>query len=605
MVHIRLETERYLPHRHSVAVRTSIDNWAAALPARFDGATWNVDLDGPEYTQRFSLRFVLNEEPQIGELVVELADGKTQMFRDADVSPGRPEPPGPIVERGQVQRRYFPSDPPKWRPDVIVIGSGMGGGTVAERLSDLRLKVLILEAGGLVFPTHVANLPRRQVLGAFDKHLWQIWPDFRAAPFKSNTFVGGPGFNLGGRSVFWGGFIPRMTSWELDFWPKRVKWDLEDIYYDKAEALVGKSTGPATVYRQYVYAMLADLLRDYSHKDAPMAVRIRPEGSNWMAGGLFSTADLLLESLLTPGAFGKDNLHVLLNHDVTKLGLGPKTVTVHARDLLNGRDLVFDAPVAILAAGTIESAKIAVRSQLPNESRLLGKGVTDHPVYFTHFKIPASSKYYDPFGNVKTLSQPKEGGGKALDRDPFNILVELGADFNQGRYLDEEILKEHLRRRDFSMLCEIVFLFNQELDDRNAIEFPHQPGPETIHMRAPSLPRPLMDRLFDIRNRLLAELGAEILKRPSGGNSEGFGGVGGVAHEVGSLRMRVQDGGRIESGLRQPSSGVVDEDGKWLEYDRLYVCDLSMFPTSPAANPSLTLIALALRVADRIHDGTL
>jgi choline dehydrogenase-like flavoprotein len=61
--------------------------------------------------------------------------------------------------------------------------------------------------------------------------------------------------------------------------------------------------------------------------------------------------------------------------------------------------------------------------------------------------------------------------------------------------------------------------------------------------------------------------------------------LGGVGHEVGTLRM-AEDG-----------SGVVDADLKFLHYDNLFACDNSVFPVSPAANPSLTLAALSLRLA--------
>jgi choline dehydrogenase-like flavoprotein len=44
----------------------------------------------------------------------------------------------------------------------------------------------------------------------------------------------------------------------------------------------------------------------------------------------------------------------------------------------------------------------------------------------------------------------------------------------------------------------------------------------------------------------------------------------------------------------------VDENLKFHAYDNLYACDLSVFPTSPAANPTLTLAALSLRLADHI-----
>lgn len=64
--------------------------------------------------------------------------------------------------------------------------------------------------------------------------------------------------------------------------------------------------------------------------------------------------------------------------------------------------------------------------------------------------------------------------------------------------------------------------------------------------------------------------------------------IGGVAHEVGTLRMAGD------------ASGVVDENLKFLAYDNLYACDNSVFPVSPAANPSLTTAALALRLASRL-----
>lgn len=64
--------------------------------------------------------------------------------------------------------------------------------------------------------------------------------------------------------------------------------------------------------------------------------------------------------------------------------------------------------------------------------------------------------------------------------------------------------------------------------------------------------------------------------------------LGGVAHEVGTLR------------LGSNGKGVVDGNLQYNGYDNLFVCDLSVFPSSPAANPTLTLAALSLRLADRI-----
>jgi len=68
-------------------------------------------------------------------------------------------------------------------------------------------------------------------------------------------------------------------------------------------------------------------------------------------------------------------------------------------------------------------------------------------------------------------------------------------------------------------------------------------------------------------------------------------GPGGVAHELGSIPMPNKDGKR----------GIVDKDLK-LQYgwNNVYVCDLSVFPYSPAANPTLSLAALSLRLSDHL-----
>ncbi|WP_408997063.1 GMC oxidoreductase [Streptomyces europaeiscabiei] len=46
--------------------------------------------------------------------------------------------------------------------------------------------------------------------------------------------------------------------------------------------------------------------------------------------------------------------------------------------------------------------------------------------------------------------------------------------------------------------------------------------------------------------------------------------------------------------------GIIDSGLRFLGYDNLYACDNSVFPTSRAATPSLTLAALALRLAEHL-----
>ena len=67
--------------------------------------------------------------------------------------------------------------------------------------------------------------------------------------------------------------------------------------------------------------------------------------------------------------------------------------------------------------------------------------------------------------------------------------------------------------------------------------------------------------------------------------------IGGTAHQAGTARFGTD-----------PASSVLDLDCKAHELDNLYVADASFFPSIGAVNPTLTIIANALRVADRIKE---
>ena len=631
MITILLEATLSESWGRVVELRTDVDLWEKKpVLGTYHVAerVWKFVLNTAVYAAGFKFKFVMRPDmwqagPNLELRADEIVDGKTYPYVAKNFDFEQPRPTVPPIELGWAHRRLFGQPVATeilW--DVIVIGSGMAGGTLADHLSDGHpdgngardgLNVLLLEAGGFVFPTHIGNLPREQTPGVLSKHIWELWDEFSVRNYdnlQGSDYDGGQAFNLGGRSVFWGGFIPRMTSWELDQWPKRVKYYLEDTGYIRAEDFMGRSTGPRTIYNRQVHLLLRELFHWMNHVDAPMAIRQNPEAANTIATGVFSTADLITESLLTRSGSGREGLSVLLNHQAIKVISDTNEARVMARDLRLDREVSLRGKTVVLCAGCLESARLANRSELPDPHGLIGKGTSDHPIYFTHFSIPNDSPYFDPYGNVKTLSQPKEGSDPKK-RLPCNLLLELGADLNHGRYLDEDIFREHLANRKRKMLCELVFLCNEQLLETNAVTF--LPGdaefrPQVLIQKYPR--QKLRAVVEEIKWPLLRALGAQPKDGPrfdpiadeakwKAALSASEGRPGGVAHEVGSLRMQIED----ESG-NVVKAGVVDERGTYLglEAGNIFVCDLSIFPTTPAANPSLTVVALAIRLAEHLRN---
>lgn len=583
MFTIRFATDTYRPDL-DITLRSSRDGWTTDEPGVYEDGAWlfTIDLAPGPFTFKLLLEGTWMNGPNLFVDAVEGGiydvDQFEQMFTLL---------PAVVTENGRVQTAFFvPNLDADHLWDTIVVGSGMGGGVLADQLSDAGQDVLVLEAGSYLFPTHVANLPRRLRIGKFDKHVWGLYEQFSFPNYinaAGSVFAGRQAFNLGGRSIFWGGLIPRMGAWELATWPASVRDYLLTAGYRLAEDAMNRTGPVGSTYQERTKSTLATLLPGFDHMDAPVAVQYRGYTPFSLPGGMFSTADLLTEDRLSVGGIPTPTVN--LNHAVQQIQVtGGRATGVTCWDLIAKRQRTYQARNVVLAAGCLESAKIALQSELTDPNQLIGRGVTDHPIWFTHFSLPKTSPHVQEAASAKVWSRHRQ---TSPNEHPYNVVLELGADFNQGRYIDPDNLKAHRDAKGDATLCEIVFLFNVGLVQTNAVELIGPPFvPLKVSMDRAPLPAGALEEARAVADTVLQGLGAEPVANEGLDLVEA--GLGGVAHEVGTLRMGAD------------RTGVVDENLKFLDLENVYACDNSVFPTSPAANPSLTLVALALRLADHL-----
>ena len=160
--------------------------------------------------------------------------------------------------------------------DIVIVGSGMGGGVLADALADRnndepKKRILVLEAGSFLYPTHVYNcsrLPNGQVAQRFGCGTFR-----QTGNSGSTNFIGErPQLNFGGRSIFWSGLIPTVQPWELEFFPEAVRQALAGGLLDQA----GKAMNQAVSMGAVAEAIVQRLRHRRLHRTSSSSRRPAP-----------------------------------------------------------------------------------------------------------------------------------------------------------------------------------------------------------------------------------------------------------------------------------------------------------------------------------------
>ncbi len=528
-------------------------------------------------------------------------------------SHGRRPTPAPIaVDDGRLQRLWFAegADATK-RWDVIVVGTGMGGGTlltsiarnpVSTDAAKRPLDVLGLEAGSLLFTGHAGNQPAVRPGGGdaqFSITMWNTLQDFGTVPFGQEAWRGRELFALGGRTLYWGALAPRIDRAELAaHWPDAVATALgeDSAYYAAAEELLDVSRPRADGIARDGLRLLDDVLPRRSNGLAPVALRQEKPTSWRIPGGLFSTAELLLEERLSRYDNGYGPPYVHLGELVVGVEPDERGWTVHTVDLRDGGARVRYATRVVLCCGTVESARVLAASPRALDPAVAaGITLTEHRMGWVHFEIPPGSPFCRADTSVKLLSTPGASG------DDWNLVLDLGSDLNLG-FADAADWARSITSPG-AVAGQLVVLGRASRDEGVPLRFGADPW---LRLNLPGTGLPAADLAarqtgglpgaWDaVAHEVVTAVGARQLAGERGDDhyrdwpALHQGDWGYVAHEVGTLP------------LSDDGTGVVDTDLEVTGANGLYVCDNSVFPTSPAANPSLSLAALALRLADHLR----
>src|SRR5262245_50180632 len=125
------------------------------------------------------------------------------------------------------------------RFDVVIIGSGAGGATMARALSETPARVLVVERGGFV-PQEQENWSPEAVWRDLRYRTHEEWLDERGETFRPYTHYG-----VGGNTKYWGTVLYRLRREDFDAvehadglspaWP--ITYDTLEPYYERAERL--------------------------------------------------------------------------------------------------------------------------------------------------------------------------------------------------------------------------------------------------------------------------------------------------------------------------------------------------------------------------------
>ena len=513
--------------------------------------------------------------------------------------------------------------------DVIIIGSGAGGGTLAYRLAPSGKKILLLERGDYV-PREADNWNPRPVNVEGKYQTKEVWRDKDGKPLHPHTNYG-----VGGNTKFYGAALFRLRerdfgeirhhggispAWPIDYTELEPYYtEAEQIYQVHGERGADPTEPPAAAPYPYPAVtheprmqQLADHFAGHGLRPfhVPLGVMLNesnPRRSKCIRCGTCDGFPCLVQAksdaqvCCVDPALDYANVTLLTGAYVSRLetdGSGRQVTRVLVQR--EGRAETYSGDFVVVSCGAINSAALLLRSAsdrhpngLANGSGVVGRHYMGHvnSVLMAISRCPnptvfqktlgvndfyfGSAEWDYPMGHISfvgkldgvTLSAgaPKLAPGFTLD-----LMAQHSLDF----WLTSEDLPDPDNRVTLDRDGNIVLSYtpnNGEGHKRLIAKLEHLMQEQSscaVHGKGCHVG--LFSRNLFIGQRIP---------------------LAGVAHQNGTIRFG-----------RDPKTSALDPGCKAHEVDNLYVVDGSFFPSSAAVNPALTIMANALRVGDRIRE---
>jgi choline dehydrogenase-like flavoprotein len=536
--------------------------------------------------------------------------------------------------------------------DVCVIGTGAGGGVMIQELTRAGFSVVALERGPQLEPLDFVSddelsfVIRDEVFSPGQIETWR--------PDESTKAESGR-YNM----IAWcvGGTITHWAAWSWRFRPDEFKvlstegplagasladWPVDyaemEPWYERAEWELGVSgTGGANPFeapRQKGYPNPAHPPRattphieriakqlGYTSFPVPMAVNSRPYDGRppCMYGGACQQYGCPIHakgttfSIHIPRALATGKLDLRPNARATEIRLGKDGRAEGVRYLDDGgNEVEVRARRVVVSAGTLGTPHLLLMSKsgafpqgLANSSGQVGRHLTFHHFAAANFTVDHETRQFTGLEAQAAIddlhpSDPKRGfirggviaDGNALMKQPLAWALQglggqargWGADFKRR-------LRDFPRTVPLVAILEDLPIASNRIDlDPEVVDEQGLPAPRITHRQHPN--DVAMNRWFTARMLEMADAaGAREKWEPISPFSllDEKTAMPGSVHLHGTSRMG-----------DDPSTSVVDRWCRSHDVPNLWVVDCGVFPTSGGYNPTLTLLAMAYRAADRM-----